>query len=396
MDTLKELYKIGNGPSSSHTMGPQKAAKMFLERTQEATRYVVELYGSLALTGKGHLTDKVIKDTLGPERTEIIFRPELFYDYHPNAMKFFAFDGDLQLDEWLVFSVGGGTLKELNEPRYAAANYYRYNNMEEILADVEKRGISLLDYVLESEPEDIMEYAIEIVQTMFAAVERGLTTEGVLPGPLKLKRRAAPIYRQYLETKDFNTLVFAGALVVAEENASGNVIVTAPTCGSSGLMPGVLYAYQQKENYGVKRLAEAVLVGGLIGNLVKHNASISGAEVGCQGEVGTACSMTAAALCYLQGGTSKQIEYAAEIALEHHLGMTCDPVLGYVQIPCIERNALSAKRAIDCCQFALLTDGEHHINLDSVIVSLKETGKDLHPNYRETSLGGLAKIRRTE
>ncbi|NLE06548.1 MAG: serine dehydratase [Crenarchaeota archaeon] len=396
MDTLKELYKIGNGPSSSHTMGPQKAAKMFLDRNQEATRFVVELYGSLALTGKGHLTDWVIKETLGPENTEIIFRPELFYDYHSNGMKFFAYDVDSLRDEWLVFSVGGGTLKEFNEPRSSTANYYRYNNMAEILTDVERRGITFLDYVLESEPQDIIEYAQEIITTMFAAVERGVNTEGILPGPLKLKRRAASIYRQYLETKDLNTLVFAAALGVSEENASVKVIVTAPTCGSSGLMPAVLYAYHKKEHYSMEKLAEAVLVGGLIGNLVKHNASISGAEVGCQGEVGTACSMAAAALCYLQGGISKQIEYAAEIALEHHLGMTCDPVMGYVQIPCIERNALSAKRAIDSCNFALLTNGEHYISLDSVIISLKETGKDLHPNYRETSLGGLAKIRKTE
>ncbi len=394
MDTLKELFKIGNGPSSSHTMGPQKAASIFLKRNENSEKFVVELYGSLALTGKGHLTDWVIKEVLGEERTEIIFHPELFFDYHPNGMKFKAFLNDEIIDEWLVFSVGGGVLKELNEERQEEVNYYQYNTMNEILNYVEERGISFLDYVLESEPQDILTYSRLIIDTMFASVKRGLKTEGSLPGPLKLKRRAPEIYQKHLLKKDLNSLVFAATLAVSEENASGNVIVTAPTCGSSGVLPGVLYAYHIFENIGKDCLTKALLVGGLIGNLVKHNASISGAEVGCQGEIGTACSMASAALAYLKGGTSKQIEYAAEIALEHHLGMTCDPVMGYVQIPCIERNALSARRAIDSCNFALLTDGEHFIDLDTVIISLKETGKDINPNYRETSLGGLAKVRK--
>lgn len=390
MDTLKELFKIGNGPSSSHTMGPKKAAEIFLESNPGADRFAVELYGSLASTGKGHLTDWILKMVLGEERTEVVFRPEVVIDFHPNAMKLSAFRGGELLAEKLVFSVGGGTLKGYEESE-RSVNYYKYGTMREILEYVEEKGISLLDYCLESEPQDILDYARTMVDAMFAAVERGFATEGLLPGELKLRRRAPRFYRKYLENGNPNSLVFAAALAASEENAAGGEIVTAPTCGSCGVLAGVLYMFHRHYQIGKKRLARALLVGGLIGNLVKHNASISGAEVGCQGEVGTACAMTAAASCYLKGGNNKQIEYAAEIALEHHLGMTCDPVMGYVQIPCIERNALSAQRALDSCDFALHTDGEHFIDLDACIQTLKETGKDLNPNYRETSQGGLAK-----
>jgi L-serine dehydratase len=375
-------------------MGPQKAAEMFLFKNSSADRFVVELYGSLAFTGRGHLTDYVIKKTLGENRTEVKFLPLINYDYHPNGLKFFAYINDELVDEYLVFSVGGGSLKKLNEERGISTNYYKYSNMGEILAYVEENNLSLLDYVIDSEPADIVDYAKLIVNTMFDVIEKGLSKTDVLPGDLKLKRRAHNIYQDYLESGNVNSLIFAATLAVSEENAAGEVVVTAPTCGSSGVMPGVLYHHYKLENVSIERIAYSLLVGGLIGNLVKHNASISGAEVGCQGEIGTACSMAAASLAYLKGGTNKQIEYAAEIALEHHLGMTCDPVLGYVQIPCIERNALSARRAIDSCNFALLTDGEHYIDLDTVINTLKETGHDLHPNYRETSLGGLAKLRK--
>ncbi|MCK9471187.1 MAG: L-serine ammonia-lyase, iron-sulfur-dependent, subunit alpha [Bacilli bacterium] len=395
MDTLKELYKVGNGPSSSHTMGPQFAALRFKNRHPNANRYVVELYGSLAATGRGHLTDKILYDTLGKNKTEVIFKPELFYDYHPNGMKLFAYsENNTIIEEELVFSVGGGSLKGLNEPREIAhKSYYPLRFMNDILHYCEKNNMSLLDYVLECEDDDILEFSKNVVVQMFDTVEKGLKKTGYLPGPLKIQRRANSIYNKYIENKDFNSLVFSATLAVSEENASGGIVVTTPTCGASGVLPGVMYAYFKTEKCSIEDIAKAVLVGGLVGNLVKHNASISGAEVGCQGEVGTACSMTAAALAYLKGGNNKHQEYAAEIALEHHLGMTCDPILGYVQIPCIERNALSARRAIDSCNFALLTDGNHYIKLDDVIVSLKETGKDLHSNYRETSLGGLAKIK---
>ena len=391
MDTIKELYKVGNGPSSSHTMGPKRAAEKFLNKNPDADKYVVQLFGSLALTGRGHLTDYIIKSVFGEDRCEIVFHPELFYEYHSNGMKFFAYKGEEILDEWLVFSVGGGSLKELNEERRSShKSYYPLHSMNEILKYVNEKKITLVDFIFECEDDDILEYAYMILDVMFKAVERGLNAEGLLPGPLKVKRRAKTLYEKYLVSKDLSALVFACSLAVSEENASGGEIVTSPTCGSSGVVPGVLYAYYKTENYPLESVAKALLVGGLFGNLVKHNASISGAEVGCQGEIGTACSMAAAALTYLKGGTSQQIEYAAEIALEHHLGMTCDPVLGYVQIPCIERNAISSRRAIDSSYYALLTDGEHYIDFDTVVVSLKETGCDLHAKYRETSLGGLA------
>jgi len=373
-------------------MGPQKAAKFFYQKNKKAHRFVVELYGALALTGKGHLTDWVIKKELSADRTTVRFRPEINYDYHPNGMKFFAFDNHNQIvDEWLVFSVGGGNLKNLDEARHKPNACYPHNKMQTILAYTDAKNIGLLEYIIEAEGEAVIASAETIVRTMFRSVERGLKATGLLPGPLMIKRRARPLFAQYKKNRDFNSLVFASALAVSEENAAGGEIVTAPTCGSSGVMAGVLYAYYYEKKYSFIALQEAVLIGGLIGNLVKHNASISGAEVGCQGEIGTACAMSAAAAAYLGGGTNRQIEYAAEIALEHHLGMTCDPVLGYVQIPCIERNALSARRAIDSSAYALLTDGTHYISLDDVILSLKETGKDLHPYYRETSLGGLAK-----
>jgi len=394
MDTQKELFRVGNGPSSSHTMGPQRAAEQFLKKNPDADKYVVDLYGSLALTGRGHLADVIIKKTLGEQKTEVRFFGELFYEYHPNGMKFSAYINETLTDEWLVFSVGGGALKELNEPRDTHPNhFYRFKTMKDIMSYLTIQKISFLDYIYESEDRDILEWAKNIIDAMFEAVERGLaSTKEVLPGPLKVRRRAPSIYGKYLKSTDFNTLVFAASLAVAEENADGEVIVTAPTCGSSGVVPGVLYSYFKTETVDKETLAKALLVGGLFGNLVKENASISGAEVGCQGEIGTACSMAAAALTYLRGGSNMQIEYAAEIALEHHLGMTCDPVLGYVQIPCIERNALSAKRAIDSSNYALLTDGKHYIDFDSVVISLKETGKDLNAIYRETSLGGLAKV----
>lgn len=392
MDSLRELYKIGNGPSSSHTMGPKKAAGIFLVKNQDADKFIVELYGSLALTGKGHLTDYAIIQTLGDDKTEVIFKPEILYDYHSNGLKFFAYKNDILIDEWLVFSVGGGTIKELNENRNEAhINYYKHKNMNEILIYCNDKNIDLYQYVIECEGESILDYAHVIVDAMFQSVERGINTRGVLPGKLKVKRRASDLYEKYLESKNFDALVFSCSLAASEENASGGVIVTAPTCGSCGVLPGVMYSYYKEKNYTIEQITKAILVGGLIGNIVKRNASISGAEVGCQGEVGTACSMTSASLAYLKGGTNLQIEYAAEIALEHHLGMTCDPVGGYVQIPCIERNAISAKRAIDSASYAMLTSGDHFITLDSVIDSMNETGKDINLKYKETSLGGLAK-----
>lgn len=392
MDSLRTLLKIGNGPSSSHTMGPANAAKIFLDENLDADEFIVELYGSLALTGKGHLTDVAIMNILGNERTVIRFLPSVVYEYHSNGMKFFSYQNKELKNEWLVFSVGGGTLKNLGEDRALSnKSYYKEKTMNEILEYCKEKKLSLYQYVLQNEGKEILDFSKKIVDIMFESVERGLNTKGTLPGRLKVKRRAYEFYEKYVEENHFDALIFACALAVSEENASGNIIVTSPTCGASGVLPGVLYAYFISNKVSKEKIIESLLVAGLVGNLVKHNASISGAEVGCQGEVGTACMMAAAALTYIKGGTNAQIEYAAEIALEHHLGMTCDPVGGYVQIPCIERNAISAKRAVDSCSYALLTNGEHYITLDNVIESMKETGKDIDFKYRETSIGGLAK-----
>ena len=394
MDTLRELYKIGTGPSSSHTMGPKKAAVIFLERNKEADKFKAELYGSLAATGKGHLTDYIIKHTLGSNRTEIEFKPEVDYDYHPNGMKLIAYKDNQIIDEWLVFSVGGGEIKNHNQERNSSSNnVYKHENMRQILEYCDNNNISFYDYVVECEGKEIIEYGDKILTVMFNTVERGLYKDDKLPGDLNINRRAKGFYEKYLQDDSLSTLAFAASMAASEENASGGEMVTAPTCGASGVVPGVLYTYYKRRNYSRQFLIEALLVGGLIGNIVKSTGSISGAEVGCQGEVGVACAMASASVCYMLGGTNKQIEYAAEIALEHHLGLTCDPVKGYVQIPCIERNAMSCKRALDCAQFALLTDGNHYIKLDDAIQTMVETGKDLHYKYRETSEGGLAKIK---
>lgn len=390
MDSIKNIYKIGHGPSSSHTMAPQIASVKFKSMYPDAYRYTVELFGSLALTGRGHLTDKVIKDTLG-DRTKILYNYDEVYTYHPNALKFKAYsEDDIQLGKWLVFSVGGGELKELNEARdKGITEVYQERNMEEILNELEKDNLTFVQYI--DKHEDLNEHLKNVWNTMKDCVERGLTATDTLPGKLHLERRSASFYKQYQESKSNTTFIYASALAVSEENASGNIVATAPTCGSSGVMPAVLYYAYKVHNISENEIINALKVAGLIGLLAKCNASISGAEVGCQGEVGVACSMAAAAYCYLKGGTNKQIEYAAEIGLEHHLGLTCDPVNGEVQIPCIERNAIAATKAIGAAKYALLTDGNHIISLDQVFKTLMETGLDLSNKYKETSIGGLAK-----
>jgi L-serine dehydratase len=309
-------------------------------------------------------------------------------------MKLIAYKDNQIIDEWLVFSVGGGEIKNHNQERNSSSNnVYKHENMRQILEYCDNNNISFYDYVVECEGKEIIEYGDKILTVMFNTVERGLYKDDKLPGDLNINRRAKGFYEKYLQDDSLSTLAFAASMAASEENASGGEMVTAPTCGASGVVPGVLYTYYKRRNYSRQFLIEALLVGGLIGNIVKSTGSISGAEVGCQGEVGVACAMASASVCYMLGGTNKQIEYAAEIALEHHLGLTCDPVKGYVQIPCIERNAMSCKRALDCAQFALLTDGNHYIKLDDAIQTMVETGKDLHHKYRETSEGGLAKIK---
>lgn len=394
MITLKELYRIGYGPSSSHTMGPRKAASIFLERHPEATTFEVVLYGSLAATGKGHMTDKAIQDVLGKDRTNIIWQPKIFLPFHPNGMTFRSLNAENNVsDEWTVFSIGGGALAEEHGEPAKHKEIYNMNKATDILSWCVKNGKSYWEYVEECEGAEIWDYLKEVWNTMKQAVCNGLEHEGVLPGPLCLQRKAASYHVRaegYQHSMRTRGLLFAYALAVSEENAGGGKIVTAPTCGSCGVLPAVLYHLATSRNISEQRIIRALATAGLFGNIVKTNASISGAEVGCQGEVGVACAMAAAAATQLFGGTPAQIEYAAEMGLEHHLGLTCDPVCGMVQIPCIERNAYAAARAMDSNSYAMFTDGIHQVSFDKVVEVMKKTGHDLPSLYKETSEGGLA------
>lgn len=398
MKTLKELYRIGRGPSSSHTMGPQHAAEIFLEKCNDAAKNVVTLYGSLAATGKGHMTDQAIGDVLkGHGQLEIRWEPQTFLPYHPNGMRFQAYDSQQNLlNDWTVFSVGGGALSEgKGFDKFDVAETYAYPNLTEIMKWCYDNGRNYWEYVEMCEQKDIWNYLGEVWNAMKQSISNGLTNEGVLPGPLKLPRKAANYYTKATSYKPLlqeRSLIYAYALAVSEENASGGTVVTAPTCGSCGVMPAVLYHLEQTQGFSEIRILRALATGGLIGNVAKQNASISGAEVGCQGEVGVACAMAAAAACQLLGGSQSQIEYAAEMGLEHHLGMTCDPMCGMVQIPCIERNAFAASRAIDVAQFALQSDGHHHVSYDKIVKVMKQTGHDLPSLYKETSQGGMASL----
>ena len=397
MKTIKELYRIGTGPSSSHTMGPRKAAEIYLERHPDAKAFEITLYGSLAATGKGHMTDVAILDTLEPHaKVDIIWKPKEFLPFHPNAMTFKVQNKENQfIDDWTVYSVGGGALSEgAEDSSIETREVYCMHYMTDILEWCEKTGKNYWEYVEECEDSDIWDFLEEVWMTMKEAIERGLDKEGVLPGPLNLRRKAASYYiksRGFTDSLRTRGLVFAYALAVSEENASGGKIVTAPTCGSCGVVPAVLYHLYKSRDFTRARILRALATAGLIGNIVKHNASISGAEVGCQGEIGVACAMAAGAANQLFGGSPAQIEYAAEMGLEHHLGMTCDPVAGLVQIPCIERNAYAAARALDANSFSAFTDGIHRVSFDRVVEVMKQTGHDLPSLYKETSEGGLAK-----
>ena len=398
MKSLCELYRIGKGPSSSHTMGPQRAAQLFLERCSNASLYEVTLYGSLAATGKGHMTDVAIEEVLHPHHTvSIIWKPQVFLPFHPNGMKFVGRDvnGDI-IDEWTVYSIGGGALSDGTDghEELGATEVYDLNKMSDIQSWCYANGRSFWEYVEKCEDKEIWDYLKMIWQTMKEAILRGLDHEGVLPGPLNLPRKAATYYTKakgYRASLQSRGLVYAYALAVSEENASGGTIVTAPTCGACGVLPAVLYHMQESHGMSEQRILRALATAGLVGNIVKHNASISGADVGCQGEVGVACAMASAAACQLFGGSPAQVEYAAEMGLEHHLGMTCDPVCGLVQIPCIERNAFAAARALDADLYASFSDGHHSVSFDKVVEVMRQTGHDLPSLYKETSEGGLAK-----
>ena len=395
MDSLKELFKIGCGPSSSHTMGPERAAKKFGKENENAESFRVELYGSLAATGKGHLTDWIIEETLKPRHTEIVWMPEYVHPYHTNGMKFIALDKEGNtLNEWLVFSVGGGTIKDLSDSGSKTEEVYKLNKLDDIIKWCKENNKELWQYVEECEGKEIWNHLKDILDTMHNAVSEGIEKDGILPGKLRLQRRAKGFYDKIKGQHNYHVItkkIFAYALAVAEQNSSAGTIVTAPTCGAAGVIPGLLRAMREEHSLDEETCLKALAIGGLIGNLIKQNATISGAEAGCQAEIGAACSMASAMAAYILGGTLEQIEYAAEMGMEHHLGMTCDPVGGYVQIPCIERNAIVAVRSLNTADYALSTDGHHTISFDQVVITMKETGKDMCPSYKETSIGGLAK-----
>ena len=372
MESIRQLYKIGYGPSSSHTMGPRNAAGMFLKRNAGAVRFEVVLYGALAATGKGHLTDKSILDVLSPAApTEIEWQPDVFLPFHPNGMRFKAYSADGSvMDDVTLYSIGGGDVIRDGEERKTSESVYSMTTIAEILNWCDTTGHAFWEYVEQCEDSSVWDYLSEVWKVMKEAVERGIEAEGVLPGGLGVSRKAISYYVHsagYNNSLKSRGLLYAYALAVSEENAAGGKIVTAPTCGSCGIVPAVLYHLHNSKNFSEKRILRALATAGLFGNVVKHNASVSGAEVGCQGEVGVACAMAAAAASQLFGGTPRQIEYSAEMGLEHHLGLTCDPVCGLVQIPCIERNAYAAARALDANLYSAFSDGRHSVSFDRIV-----------------------------
>ncbi len=395
MLSIKEIYKEGYGPSSSHTIGPVRAAEIFLGKHPDVQNFRASLYGSLALTGKGHHTDSAIRKSFLPKSVDIVWKPEESLPLHPNGLVFEALSETNEvIDSWEVYSIGGGDLKD-RDGIINNQTVYQLTTMTEILEWCRKEGKSLWEFVEDNEGKEIWDFLRGIWHTMTETVKHGIDNEGVLPGPIKLARRASVQYTKALNshgTMKNVGLLFAFALAVSEENAAGGRIVTAPTCGSSGVLPGVLFYLNGEENLSESKILRALATAGLIGNLVKFNASISGAEVGCQGEIGTACAMAAAAMAQIFGGSPSQIEYAAEMGMEHNLGLTCDPVLGYVQIPCIERNAVAASKAYSCGVYALSSDGGHKVSFDKAVETMYETGRDIQVAYRETGIGGLAKI----
>jgi len=396
MESLTELYKIGRGPSSSHTIGPEKACVIFKKKTPAADEYKAVLYGSLAKTGRGHGTQTVIKKTFHPTPCHIEFGRDDEETEHPNTMDLIAYKDGSELERVRVKSVGGGSIAFGNETVTKPARQYKLSTFKDISDYCRKNKIRLWQYVEENENADFREYMIRVWNTMKESIQRGLTDEGVLPGGLEVRKKAKTLINsghinESAETRE-NRVVCSYAFAVSEQNASGEVIVTAPTCGAAGVVPAVLYYYQEKRGFSDEKILHALYTAGIVGNLIKTNASISGAECGCQVEIGSACAMASAALAELFELNFDKIEYAAEIAIEHHLGLTCDPINGLVQIPCIERNAVAAMRAINAVNLADFLYDTRKISLDKVIRTMKETGKDMHSAYKETSEGGLAKI----
>ena len=396
MESLTELYKIGRGPSSSHTIGPEKACSIFKDRNKDADRYKVILYGSLAKTGKGHCTDEVIRKTFYPYDCEVKFNHTYDNIPHPNTMELISYNKNIEQERIKVFSIGGGSIVFEGEVITNPSQIYKFDTFNAIAKYCKEKKIRLWQYAIKNEDEHFLNYMHNIWNAMKKSIEKGLADEGELPGGLKVQKKAKALFNsQHVDespvTKE-NRIVCAYAFAVGEQNASGEKIVTAPTCGAAGIVPAVLYYQQQKNNFTDESIVRALMSAGIIGNLIKTNASISGAECGCQAEVGSACAMAAAALGELFELSVDKIEYAAEIAIEHHLGLTCDPICGLVQIPCIERNAVAAMRAINAVNLASFLWNTRKISLDKVIQTMKETGEDMHKSYKETSEAGLARI----
>ena len=396
MKSLKSLYKIGRGPSSSHTMGPEKACKIFKSKFSEADFFKVILFGSLSATGKGHLTDKVISETLGKNCSEVVFGETDGEFRHPNKMTFFALKNGEKIGEETFYSIGGGVVITDDDNGDCEKEVYPHNSFDEIKAFCTENNLKLWEYAEIFDDADLFSYLREIWNAMKDCIKNGLSAKGILPGELKTERKARTLYEQYALNESpiarQNRMVCAYAFACSENNASGGIVVTAPTCGSCGVLPSVLYFLQQKNDVPEKEIIKALAVAGIIGNIVKTNASISGAECGCQAEIGVACAMASAAASELYGMNIDQIEYAAEIAIEHHLGLTCDPICGLVQIPCIERNAVAALRALNEVTLPLFITGSRKITFDDAVKTMYETGKDLGNKYRETAKGGLAKL----
>ena len=398
MKSIREIYKIGKGPSSSHTMGPERAAKLFLGQYPDALRFRVNLYGSLSKTGVGHGTDRVLLEVLGTGRTEVVFSQDTWEDMHPNTMDFSAFGPEGELGRLRVESIGGGDIRVAGAAqKHDNEEIYIEHSFAEIADFCKWRYIhTLSEYVELNEGPEIWDFLMDVWQTMKRAIDEGLSKEGPLPGGLNVQRKAKYLYEKDPKVQEPALIEFqriaAYAYAVAEQNADNGTVVTAPTCGACGVLPAVLKYAQVTKGFTDEQILRGLATAGIIGNLTKTNASISGAECGCQAEIGTACSMAAAALAELYQQNLDQVEYAAEVAMEHHLGLTCDPICGLVQIPCIERNAVAAVRAMNACNLSYFLTGSRNISYDMVCRAMKETGVNLDHRFRETSEGGLARL----
>ena len=397
MKSIREIYKIGIGPSSSHTMGPERAAELFRSEHPDADAFRVVLYGSLSKTGIGHGTDRVLRDVLSPVPTEIVFSKEELPNSHPNTMDFFAMKDGSEIATLRVESIGGGDIRIEGRPGVSGEEVYPENSFAEIADFCKWRYINTLsEYVELNEGPEIWDFLRDVWAAMKQSIADGLNATGTLPGGLGVQRKAKYLYEQELDTEVPQVrecrIICAYAYAVSEQNADNGTIVTAPTCGACGVLPAVLKYFQDTRHVDDEVILRGLATAGIIGCLTKRNASVSGAECGCQAEIGTACSMAAAALSEMYGLNLDQVEYAAEMAMEHHLGLTCDPICGLVQIPCIERNAVAAMRAMNACNLSYFLTGSRNISYDMVCRAMKETGINLNHRFRETSEGGLAKI----